>query len=414
MSKSNGQMKSQGAARRKGWRFLAVVVLVALAAAGWWQFKGTEPPPPPPSTPVSRATVEQTVLASGTLEAVKMVSVGAQVSGQIKTLYVAIGDQVKAGDPIAAIDDMTQQNDLLKAQAALQNVLAQRASEIATLKQAELAFKRQKQMLAQKASSQQDYETADATWLAAKASVASLDAQIAQAEVAVDTAKVDLGYTKIVAPMDGTVVAVPVKEGQTVNAAQSTPTIVKVAQLGQMTIKAEISEADVIRVKPGQPITFTILGAPDQQYQSTLRAIEPGPTSYSEETSTSSSSTSSSSSTNSAIYYNGLFEVDNPDHLLRIDMTAEVSIILNRVENALVIPASALGDKRSDGRYPVTVLKDDSSQEQRLVTVGINNNVAAQITDGLSEGERVVSTDELSSVANASGEGNRRRGPMGF
>jgi macrolide-specific efflux system membrane fusion protein len=407
-------MKSQGAARRKGWRFLAVVVLMALAAVGWWQFKGTEPPPPPPSTPVSRATVEQTVLASGTLEAVKMVSVGAQVSGQIKTLYVAIGDQVKAGDPIAAIDDMTQQNDLLKAQAALQNVLAQRASEMATLKQAELAFKRQKQMLAQKASSQQDYETADATWLAAKASVASLDAQIAQAEVAVDTAKVDLGYTKIVAPMDGTVVAVPVKEGQTVNAAQSTPTIVKVAQLDQMTIKAEISEADVIRVKPGQPITFTILGAPDRQYQSTLRAIEPGPTSYSEETSTSSSSSSSSSSTNSAIYYNGLFEVDNPDHLLRIDMTAEVSIILNRVENALVIPASALGDKRPDGRYPVTVLKDDSSQEQRLVSVGINNNVAAQITDGLSEGERVVSTDELSSVANASGGGNRRRGPMGF
>jgi macrolide-specific efflux system membrane fusion protein len=410
---ANGTNKSKGAARRWGLRLAGLVVIGGLGIVAWRTLGGAEPPPLPPTTTVSRATVQETVLANGTLEAIKMVSVGAQVSGQIKTLYVAIGDQVKAGDPIAAIDDMTQQNNLLKAQAELENVKAQRAAQEATLRQADLEYKRQKTMLARKASSQQDYEAAQADWLAAKASVAALDAQIAQAEIAVDTAKVDLGYTKIVAPLDGTVVAVPVKEGQTVNAAQSTPTIVKVAQLGKMTIKAEISEADVVRVKPGQKITFTILGAPDTQYSATLRTIEPGPTSYSEETSTSSSS-SSTSSTASAIYYNGLFDVDNPDGILRIDMTAEVSIILNQVEDALVVPASALGDRQADGRYPVTVISPQGQPEQRLVTVGINNNVSVQIIDGLSEGDRVVSTDELAASASGGDSRRRPRGPMGF
>lgn len=410
---ANGKSKSKGAARRWSLRLAGLALVGGLGLAAWQVLGGAEPPPLPPTTTVGRATVQETVLANGTLEASKMVSVGAQVSGQIKTLYVAIGDQVKAGDRIADIDDMTQQNSLLKAQAELENVKAQRAAQQATLKQAELEFKRQKTMLARKASSQQDYESAQADWLAAKASVEALDAQIAQAEIAVDTAKVDLGYTKIVAPMDGTVVAVPVKEGQTVNAAQSTPTIIKLAQLGRMTIKAEISEADVVRVKPGQQITFTILGAPDSQYKATLRAIEPGPTSYSEETSTSSSS-SSSSSTDSAIYYNGLFDVENPDGVLRIDMTAEVSIILKQVENALVIPASALGDRQADGRYPVTVVSPQGQAEQRLVTVGINNNVSVQITDGLSEGERVVSTDELAATGSESTSRRGPRGPMGF
>ncbi|MCK2169402.1 HlyD family efflux transporter periplasmic adaptor subunit, partial [Thalassospira xiamenensis] len=133
-------------------------------------------------------------------------------------------------------------------------------------------------MRALDASPQEDFESAEATLNVTKAEIAALNAQIDQAKIAVDTAEIDLGYTKILAPMDGTVVALPVKEGQTVNAAQSTPTIIKLAQLDTMTVEAEISEADVIRVREGQPVSFTILGDPDTRYESTLRAIEPAPT----------------------------------------------------------------------------------------------------------------------------------------
>lgn len=369
---------------------------------------------------VQKADISETVLASGTLEALEMVSVGAQVSGKIDALLVDLGDSVTRGQLLARINSLTQQNNLKKAQAALANVKAQKAAKQASLRQAELDFTRQQNMFARNASSRQDYDAAEATLITARADIAALDAEIAQAEVAVDTAKVDMGYTDITAPMDGTVVAVPVKVGQTVNANQSTPTLVKVAQLDRMTVKAEISEADVVRVKPGQKVYFTILGQPDHRYQATLRAIEPGPTSYSDSSSssanTSSSSSSSSSASKSAIYYNGLFDVENPDHTLRIDMTAEVSIILAEVKQALVIPASALGSRLPDGRYTVQVATQTPGQvDTRMVKVGINNNVTAQITEGLNDGEWVISTDQGARSAATSGE--RRgppRGPMGF
>ncbi|WP_265717253.1 HlyD family efflux transporter periplasmic adaptor subunit, partial [Providencia rustigianii] len=162
-------------------------------------------------------------------------------------------------------------------------------------------------------------------------------AQAVQARIAVDTARVNLGYTRIVAPMAGTIVAIPVEQGQTVNAVQSTPTIVKVARLDTMTVEAQISEADVIRVSTGLPIYFTILGAPEHRYEARLRAIEPAPDSINDDT---------SSSTTTAVYYNGLFEVSNPEGALRIGMTAQVHLVLATERNALVIPAIALSGDR--------------------------------------------------------------------
>ena len=396
--------------------FIVVLVLAALGGAGAWgynSFFAPLPPVPPASAVVVRGDIEDSVLANGVLKAFKLVSVGAQVSGQIKTLAVRLGDEVRQGQLVAEIDSVTQRNALRDAEASLAYVKAQRRAKVATLKQAELAFQRQKRMLAQDASPREAYESAEATLATTEADIAALDAQITQAEIAVDKARTNLGYTRIEAPMDGTVVAVVVEEGQTVNANQTTPTLIKIAMLDTMTVEAEISEADVVRVRPGLPAHFTILGAADTRIQATLRAIEPAPASIEKESSA--TSVSSSSTSDAAIYYNGLLDVANPDHHLRIDMTAEVSIVLARAENALLVPSSALvkGEKGKNKKATtVTVLREDGGLETRPVKVGIDTNVRAEILEGLTEGEKVaLSPAEL---ADKSAQSRRYRSPLGF
>jgi macrolide-specific efflux system membrane fusion protein len=174
-----------------------------------------------------------------------------------------------------------------------------------------------------------------------------------------------------------------------------------------MLVSAEISEADVIKVKPGQKVYFTILGNPDKRYYGTLRTIEPAPASLESETSTTSSS-SSSSSTSQAIYYNAQFEVPNPDGELRISMTAQVYVVLGEARNALTIPSAALGDKVSDGRYAVKVVGAKGAAEPRIIKVGLNNNAMAQVLSGLEAGERVVVGEASAQAADAR---NARRGP---
>ncbi len=378
---------------------LIAAILLLLVFGARAAFFSAPPPPTFAVAEVSRADLEDSVLASGTIDAIERVSVGAQATGQLKSLKVELGDRVKKGQLVAEIDDLTQQNELRNAEAALQTRRAERAAKVATLKQAELAFKRQRQMLAADASSREAYETAEATLAVTRAEIASLDAQIAQAEIQVDTAQVNLGYTRIVSPIDGMVVAVVTKEGQTVNSIQSAPTIIKVAQVDTMTIKAQISEADVTRVKPGLPVYFTILGEPDERYRATLRAVEPAPDSIQKEDAASSLTTSSSTSTSAAVYYNGLFDVPNPDEKLRISMTAQVFIVLGEAKDAVVVPASALGKRGKDGRYEVRVVLDGNKTETRQVRIGMNNNVQAQVLEGLEVGERVVSADSSPAVA---------------
>jgi macrolide-specific efflux system membrane fusion protein len=365
------------------------------------------------TTKAVRMDLEESVLASGTLEASKLVSVGAQVSGQVKSLKVKLGDKVTKDQLVAEIDSLTQQNNLHNAEAALENVRAQRWAGQASLKEADAAFARQKAMRVADATSKEKLQAAEAAYEAAKATVAGLEAQIRAAEIAVDTAKVNLGYTNITTPIDGTVVAIVTEEGQTVNAAQQAPTIIKVAQLDMMTIKAKISEADITRVKIGQKVNFTILGEPDHQYEATLRAIEPAPDSVKDETSSSSSSGTSASSS-SAIYYNGLFDVPNEDGKLRISMTAEVNIVLAEAKNAVAIPRTALGDPARDGSFAIRVMKA-GSPEERKVKIGINNNVNVEVVEGLQEGEDVVvSEGSATKDATVQPMSSRRRPPMGL
>ncbi len=392
--------------KRRWWYFLLVVTLLAAAAGAYFVF-GKEKAPQYMTAPVSRADVETTVLATGTVEAKNLVSVGAQVSGQINSVKVALGDKVAAGQLVAEIDSLPQQNTLRNKTAALATVRAQKQAKEANLHQAELTFKRQGQMLRGEAGSLADYEAAETQIKVLRAEIAALEAQIEQAKIALDTAQLDLKYTRIISPIDGTVVAIVAKEGQTVNANQSAPTIIKVARLDMMTIKVEISEADVVRVAPGQPVYFTILGEPDNRYNTTLLAIEPAPESIATESNASASTASSSA--NKAIYYMGLLDVPNPGGKLRIDMTAQVNIVLDAAKNALTIPSAALGDRSKDGRYTVRVEKDRETLEKRRVRIGLNNNVQAVMLEGLEEGEKVVIGDK---PADSTIPRMRNMGPM--
>ncbi|MDP2700356.1 efflux RND transporter periplasmic adaptor subunit [Thalassospira sp.] len=361
-----------------------LLLALALIVAGWmaqaWLFP-TEAKTGYITAKPRVGDLADTVLASGTITASQLVSVGAQVSGQIKALHVKPGDTILQGDLIAEIDPATQQNALRDAEAALTNIRAQLAAKQAEARQAEQVYARQKKMRALDASPQEDFETAQANLAITKAEIEALNAQIDQAEIAVDTARIDLEYTQIKAPMDGTVVSIPVKEGQTVNASQEAPTIIKLAQLDIMTVEAEISEADVIRVHEGQPVSFTILGDSDTRYNAILRAIEPAPKGIDDD---------DDNTDDDAVYYNGLFDIANPDRRLRIWMTAEVTIKLNEATNALIVPSSTLNGTDADGQYYVQVIGANGQPENRPVTVGLNTNIDAQIIDGLNEDDLIV------------------------
>lgn len=359
----------------------AVVTLISLRSPS---------PAPYVTAPVRLGDIENAVLATGKLDAFERVNVGAQVSGQVKSLKVKLGDRVTKGQPIADIDDLPQRNDLRNAEAALNVAKADLQAKQALLKQAESRFKRQKRMLKDEAGSREDFEAAEATLAATRAELIALNARIVQAQIEVDKKKVDLSYTRILAPMDGIVIAVITQQGQTVNANQSAPTIVKLAQLDVMTIKAQISEADITRVTQGQKAYFTIFSEPDKKYDATLRTVELAPESIMKDDSLSGGgSASGSGSANASVYYNALLDVPNPQNRLRIAMTAQVSLLLGEAKNTLLVPIQAV-HKNADKKQQVQVLTGDNRVEIREVTTGITNNVDIQILSGLKVGEHVV------------------------
>jgi len=368
---------------------LAVTLLIVLIIALFFFLRSPDVPEYI-TAPVRKGDIENSVLATGRIDAIERVNVGAQVSGQVKSLKVKLGDHVTKGQLIADIDDVPQRNDLRNAEAALNEVKAERQSKLALLKQAERRFKRQRQMLSEDASSREDFESAEATLATTRAELLSLNAKLVKAQIEVDKKKVDLGYTRVVAPMDGIVIAVVTQQGQTVNSSQSAPTIIKLARLDVMTIKAQISEADITRISPGQKARFTIFSEPDIHYDATLRTVELAPESIMKDDSLASTSSASGSGTsNASVYYNALLDVPNPENRLRIAMTAQVTLLAGEAKNTLLVPIQAV--RRAEGnKQQVQVLAENGTLETRDVKTGLTNSVDIQILKGLKVGENVV------------------------
>lgn len=425
------------------WGVIALII-VALAALAYTFLKPEEETPNYLTATAEMGDIENNVMASGKVKALNTVDVGAQVSGEVTRLYVEVGDQVQEGDLIAQIDQVTQNNNLsnqqatlqqseaalqsaqaesLSKQASLKSAYADLASRQSELKQAQSDFARLQGLVAIDAISQQEYDTQATSVETAKSAVANASAAIDTAKAAiattnaninsqqaairisetnVSTAEEDLSYTTIRAPMSGTVVSITTEQGTTVNASQTAPTLVTLADLSTVRINAQISEADVINVNAGMPAYFNIIGNPDQQYDATLTAIEPAPEVISE-----------TSSTDSAIYYVGYVEVANPERLFRIDMTAQIYIIIDQAKDALLVPSAAIQERpaknQTEGQAKtskvVRVLNDDGTVEPRTVEVGIDNRVNAQILSGVKEGEQVIIGE-----ASANASGNRGGG----
>jgi len=401
--KKGGVSGFLGGMRRRPWLLagIAVALVAAFMMLNPFAAKKTEIV----TAAVTRGDVEQTVLATGVLEPAKLVSVGAQASGQVKKLYVELGDTVKAGDPIADIDSRNQINTVSNAQAGLSNVTAQRSAASAGLTEAQQELARTQRLFNAGAASQSDYESAQARLANARANLTAADAQIKQANLQLNTAETNLGFTRIVAPMDGTIVAVVTEEGQTVNANQSAPTIVMLAQLDKMTVSAEISEADVEKVSEGQEVYFTTLGDANKRHYAKLRTVAPAPESIE------STSSSTSSSSASAVYYNGLFDVDNADGKLKTGMTAQVNIVMASAKDAITVPSAAVERQGRQGHL-VKVVKENGEIEQRRVKVGINTSVTAEITEGLKEGEKVVVAEVSADQREARQQSSRQSNPL--
>lgn len=352
---------------------------------------------------VQRQNIQKVVNAAGEVRAIQLVTVGAQVSGKIETLYVTVGQVVKKGDLIAEIDSTTQQNEVDINKAKLNSYEAQLAAAKVSLKIAEKKYKRTQALRKQNAASAEDLEDAEDAYETAKSKVTELDSTIKETEISLSTAETNLGYTKITAPLDGTIVSVPVKQGQTINAAMDTPTIVQLADLSQMEILIEISEGDISNIKPGVKVTYSILGDLNNIYETTLKSIDPGLTlltnnEYTEVV-----------GSDEAIYYYGRLVVPNDRGVLRIGMTTQNVIYEDSAEDVLTVPATAI---KNEGQGKFVEILTKNGVEKRSVVTGVSDGLNIEVKSGVQEGEEAVLA-KMSS-AEISDKTSKIRGPRGF
>jgi len=409
---------------------LVVAACVLLAGGGYYAWQagfGQESPADSVLTAVAqRGDLEDTVTATGTLQPKDFVDVGTQVSGQLKKLHVEVGAIVKAGQLLAEIDSSVYQAKVDGDRAQLQNQQAQLADREAQLELARLQFTRQKNLDRENATTTEALQSAGATQQSAQAQAAAIRAQIKQTESTLRGDEANLGYTKIYAPIAGTVVSQAAKQGQTLNANQQAPIVMRIANLATMTVQAQVSEADVPKLRIGMDVYFTTLGGNNRRYYGKLRQIPPTPTVV-----------------NNVVLYDALFDVENPNQALMTQMTAQVFFVASSAKDAVLVPLAALrpvaaegrarvpripgagaakgkdatrnggavgapgagaarkggGERASgidargqygNGRALVSVVGADGKVADREVKVGVMNRVSAQILSGLEPGEKVV------------------------
>lgn len=425
--------------RGRKWGVISVVLLAALGLYFYLQDDEEAMVDQPLIATVTVGDIENTISSAGSLKPSIFVDVGAQVSGQLQKLHVEVGDRVEAGQLLAEIDARTQVSRVEASRAALAALEAQVSSRRASLDLSRANAQRQERLMAANATSQQDYDTAKANLASAEANVTQLERQIQQSRSTLNSEETQLEFTRIYAPIAGTVVSIEMNEGRTLNANQQAPTILRVADLSTMTVQTEISEADIGNMKTGMDIYFTTLSGGSRRWVGTLRQVLPTPVIE-----------------NNVVLYTGLFDVDNADGALLPEMTAQVFFITSAARDVLTVPVGALtfaempmpeggmppgasrptdaagapagtpvnaeaaaaavrqaiqsgqrppaganGGRRgrpgaAPGELParrpatVRVIGADGVEQERNVVVGITSRVSAEVISGLTEGEQVV------------------------
>jgi len=309
-------------------RAAVVLVLVAIAIAGvTWQL--TRPKDITGlyiTAEVERGTVEENVTALGTLQPLQYVDVGTQVTGQLRKLHVDIGARVEKGALLAEIDPTLLQARVDGTRATIRNLASQAAERRAQHELTIAQHERNRTLFEADATSADSYQQSAAAEKTAAAQVTGLKAQIDQAQSTLQADEANLRYTRIFAPMAGTVVSLTAREGQTLVASQQAPVILRVADLSTMTVQTQVSEADVPKIFVDMPVYFTTLGQPDRRWEGKVRQLLPTP-----------------EVVNNVVLYNVLFDVDNTDGALKPQMSAQVYFVLARAaDDVLVVPAAAL------------------------------------------------------------------------
>lgn len=384
--------------RRFGW--LIVLALSVVGALAWYSSLGASSPEKFLTATVEVGAIEDNVSATGTVQPLEFVDVGTQVTGQLRALHAAIGDVVKKGQLIAEIDPTVFQFKVDTTRAALQNLEAQLLDRQAQAQLAELLFARNRQLKSADAVSDEILQQSEAAAVQARAQVDAFKAQIKQALASLAGDEANLRYTRIYAPISGTVVAMTARQGQTLVSSQQAPVILRIADLSTMTVWAQVSEADVPRIALGMPVYFNTLGLPKRRWEGRVRQVLPTPETI-----------------NNVVLYNVLFDVANADAALKPQMSTQVFFRVARVDKALTIPEAALQSaaktkkaKASKGAEPraeekayiVRVLREGRAEE-RLISVGLQTRMQAQVLSGLSAGEEVI-------VGSATGKAKGSRG----
>lgn len=376
------------------WGAMALAVSGVAAGGMWW---ASRPVTTYEHVAVTHSDVESTVTAIGTLQPRRYVDVGAQVSGQITRLLVASGDQVSKGQLLVEIDPSLQRATVDAGRASLTGLRAQLAEQRAQHRLASQQLVRQQQLDRDGATRAEDVQTAEAQLAGAAARMDQLKAQIDQTQATLKADEARLGYTRIYAPMAGTVVSVDAREGQTLNATYQTPNVLRIADLTAMTVWTDVSEADVRRVKSGMSVYFTTLGDAGQgearRWRGDVRQVLPAPTNGPVQAAAGSAVPAPATK---AVAYTVLFDVDNEDAELMPQMTAQVVFVTAKAQKALGIPLIAL-QAQSEGEAPtVRVLNAKGQPERRAVQVGVRSRHRVQVLEGLKEGEMIVTGESTS------------------
>ncbi len=386
-------------------RFLLPVVIILLlisAVAGGWYYlsRQKDKPDPPTFATVQRGSIEDLVTATGVLQPRDYVDVGAQVSGQLHRIHVEVGDQVKKGDLLAEIDPTLFMAKVDASRAQLRYQRALLTDRQAQLELARIQHQRQQNLLAAEATTEESAQNAAAAYQSAKAQIEMLMAQIEQNESSLRADEANLSYAQIFTPMEGTVVAISARQGQTINASQQAPVLMQIADLSTMTVKTRVSEADIPRLQVGMDAYFTTLGGRDQRWHGTLYRIEPTPTVE-----------------NNVVLYSALFDVDNSDRNLLPQMTAQVFFVIAAAQDTLLLPTTAVSIQRAPqspadangAPATVTVLDLNDRLEERRIRVGISNRIQIEVLEGLKEGDQVVT-----SAPGGGDQRNNQARPMGM
>ncbi len=367
-------------------KYMKRIILIIVACFGvvyFSFFRNKKEEPRYMTEIVSKMDISQTIVASGTVRSNNRVEVGAQVSGKITEISVHLGQFIKKGDVIAKIDSLSQKNNLEDARSKLKSYQAQLKRAKIQENVAESKFSRSSKLYTTQSISQDEYESSKEALAVAKANVTELEELISQAKISVRTAETNLSYTTITSPIDGVVISIPVSEGQTVNSAQTAPTIVQVADLSKMLIKAEVSEGDITKIREGMAVKITSLANPERVYHSKIQSVDLASSTLTD------NEYSESVSNNNAIYYYANIILDNSENNLRIGMTTTNIIEVQSVKNVLAIPTTAISTQKE--KFFVKVMEGEKVVEKEVKT-GIRNDVYTEIQEGLQEGEEIVVT----------------------